>query len=126
MEINITEISPEEAENISFRTSHKWDMENMETFAKDLVNKYSGKIVRIPITEFYKEFYTGDSVIKHQSYYCKKKLKTVLENLNIDCKVSATLKWDGVLVLQISSGQEISDEEEEPEEEEKEEEEKEE
>ena len=101
MEIEITEISPEEAQNISFRTSHKWDLEGIEQFSKDLVDKFTGKIVRFPIDQFYKQFYSGDNDIKHKSYYCKQKLTKVLKSLNIDCKVSTTKKWNGVIVFQL-------------------------
>ena len=101
MEIDITEISPEEANNISFRSSHKWDMEGITQFTQELVEKFTGKIVRLPIEQFYKQFYSGEKDINHKSYYCKKKIQKVLTDLNINCKVNSTKKWDGVLVLQL-------------------------
>ncbi len=112
MEINITEISQEEAQNISFRTSHKWNMEEMEDFVKGMVEDYKGKIVRIPVSEFYKQFYSGESEIKHMNYYCKKKLQAVLDNLKINCKVSSTQKWNGVIIVQLASIQDGNVEEE--------------
>lgn len=100
MQIEIKEVSSEE--NIHFRSSSKWNTDKIKEFATDLNTEHAGKIVRIPLEQFYKEMYSNpDNEIKHLSYYCKKRLQNAFKELEMNVRVTTTKKWNGCIVVQL-------------------------
>ena len=69
----------------------KWNQEAIKDFLLEQHKTFkSNDGFKMPMLEFYKEFYGGSKVIKYASYYCKKHIEDALIDLKIKASASAS------------------------------------
>lgn len=65
----------------SFDNRGKWNQKAIMDFLKS--NFKSNTAIAVDLNEFYKTFYNGSHVIRHQSFYCRKHIVDGLNELKI-------------------------------------------
>jgi hypothetical protein len=89
--INITEMTEESIKSVGSRGT--WDLIGINSFVAELSQKYSGKVIGMPLLStddsegFYNKFYKGNKQIKYVNFYCRKHLLDAFKHANVNADV---------------------------------------
>jgi len=71
----------EQIEFTDFGNHGKWNSDGIKKFLKQ--HQKQKTAISVPVIQFYNEFYTGGSVIKHATFYCRKHVLDAMKDMKI-------------------------------------------
>jgi hypothetical protein len=113
-DLEISEMDESDLKATSGR-SGVWDHSGILAFAKELGEKYPGKVIGMPLESlgtgksegFFNKFYKGAKKIKYISYYCRKHLLEAFTSIGIAADVRTN---KNTLLVQLGAKVEESEE----------------
>ena len=71
----------EKIEFSDFVNKGKWDLKGIQNFLKQ--HSKSKTAISVQVLQFYNEFYMGERVIKHATFYCRKHVLDAMKDMKI-------------------------------------------